>query len=240
MPTLTSTVALVLLFCAIIYDNGLLDHAALIKSVSFYVYLLQRTVTSLILTVNSVSTLRVTLTLDWGTRMRLRSCWNVKRDTIWILLMMKTCSHVKKEVGQQQDLPPSVDLHVKVSIERQKWCRKWDLKKNPKIYACAIPLVRDRRQLLHLVHLQIPTSWCCKRVQHQKKMYWICTEQIFQVKFLSNEGTILSFSFRFKAKQPNHHNLKVLCDLIQNSQRFTKLKYFYVYVQWQASPVHQR
>ena len=43
-----------------------------------------------------------------------------------------------------------------------------------------------------------------------EKPYWICTEKIFQVKFLSNKVTIFTPSFRFKAQQAYHHNLKVL------------------------------
>ncbi len=77
----------------------------------------------------------------------------------------------------------------------------------------------------------------CKRWQHWKN-YWICTSKYS--KFLSNKVTIFDLAFRFKAQQPNHHNLKVGMISPQNSKCCMKLKYFNVHFQWQASPLHQR
>ncbi len=47
-------------------------------------------------------------------------------------------------------------------------------------------------------------------------------------------------TFRFKAQQCNDQNLKVSHDLTKNLKSCTKLKYFYVHFQWQASPLCQR
>ena len=62
----------------------------------------------------------------------------------------------------------------------------------------------------------------CKRGEHREKLYWICTEQIFKGQFFSNEVTIFTLTFRFKAQQCNHHNLKVLYDLTKNVKSCTK------------------
>ena len=98
-----------------------------------------------------------------------------------------------------------------------------------------IRLVGDRLRLIHSVHL--PSNRCCKRGELRKKPFGFVQSKYSNSSFLV---TIFTVTFRFKAQQLNHHNLKFLHDLTKNFKRCTKLKYFYVHFQRRASPLRQR
>ena len=99
-----------------------------------------------------------------------------------------------------------------------------------------IRLVGDRQGLVHSVHL--PMNQHCERGEHRKNSNGFVHSTYSKSFFFQQR----SYNFRFLSKiQSNHHDLKVLCDLTQNSKSCRIFViYFYIHFQWQASPLSQR